>query len=312
MTINERRQAVMNKELEICLERVVSRSDGSRLWPELYFAQPMGFRALTLNLAVPNRPGPAPVLVYIHGGGWMFGHPNVQHPNLAAMNIFDALHAEGYAVARISYRLSGEGRFPMQLHDCKAAIRYLRKNAALFGIDERRIAVLGESAGGHLAMLLGLETPPEFEGTVGVEGYSSRVHAVIDWYGITNFRSLDAQRLANSPFVHDAADSASTHLLGGAISARPEAARDASPLTWVSKNAAPCLIQHGTGDIVVPPGQGDEYFAALGAAGVPAEIMRIEGADHCFVGADTRPIADKVISFLNGHLQAAGGMAGGA
>jgi acetyl esterase/lipase len=295
-------RAAARKELDVCLTRVDSLPGGGRIWRELFYAQPFGFRALTLSLAVPAGEGPRPVVIYIHGGGWMQGHPHSMHPNLAAMNIVDHLLAAGYAVARISYRLSGEGKFPTQIQDCKAALRYLAHHAGLFGIDPGRMAALGESAGGQLALLLGLETPAEFEGEEGMPGPTPALRAVIDWYGLTDFASLDAQSLPHARFVHDTPDSASGRLIGGRISEHPEAARRASPITWVSAGAAPTLIQHGVNDSVVPPGQGESLYTALHAAGAIAEWHPIENADHCFIGGDTTPIMPRVLAFLGRHL----------
>jgi acetyl esterase/lipase len=296
-------RAAARQELDVCLTRVDSLPGGGRVWRELFYAQPFGFRALTLSLAVPSGVGPHPVVIYIHGGGWMQGHPHSMHPNLADMGFVDKLLASGYAVARISYRLSSEGKFPTQIQDCKAALRYLAHHADLFGIDPARMAALGESAGGHLAILLGLETPAEFEGEEGLFGPTPKLRAAVDWYGVTDILQLDAQSLPNARFRHDTAESASGRLIGGRPSDHPDAARHASPITWVNANAAPMLIQHGVHDSVVPPGQGESLYAALVAAGVKAEWHPIENADHCFIGADTTPIMPRVLAFLNEHLR---------
>ncbi|KRA95566.1 hypothetical protein ASD83_18100 [Devosia sp. Root685] len=302
--MSDEARAAQRKELDVCLDRFESRADGARVWPELLYSQPFGFRALTMSLAVPPGQGPHPVVVYIHGGGWMLGHPHAMHPNLAAMDMVETLHAAGYAVARPSYRLSGEGKFPTQLQDLKAALRYLRHHATQFNIAPDRIASLGESAGGHLAVLLGLDTPPEFEGAEGFVEESGKVQAVINWYGVTDMLSLDAQALPTARFVHDAPDSASGRLIGGRPSENPEAARRASPITWVTPKAAPMLIQHGTADSVVPPGQGESLYQALQRAGVSAEWRPIEGADHCFIDGDITPIMPAVVDFLGKHLKA--------
>lgn len=300
--MSDQARAAQRKELDVCLERFDSLPDGGRVWPELLYSQPFGFRALTMSLTLPPGPGPHPVVVYIHGGGWMLGHPHAMHPNLAAMQIVDTLLDAGYAVARPTYRLSGEGRFPTQLQDLKVALRYLRHHAGLFAIAPGRIAALGESAGGHLAVMLGLETPAAFEGEEGFTEQPSQVQAVVNWYGITDIPNLDAQSLPTARFRHDAPESASSRLIGGRISENPEAARRASPITWITPRAAPMLIQHGTADSVVPPGQGEALHRALRAAGVPTEWHPVEGADHCFVGADTRPIMPMVLSFLEQSL----------
>lgn len=289
--------------LDQCLRRVVIEPDGGRFWPELLFAQPTGFRALTMSLRVPAGDGPRPLVIYIHGGGWLFGHPHSMHVNLAAMDIDAALLGAGFAVARVSYRLSSEGKFPTQLQDCKSAVRYLRHHADLFGLDPHRFASLGESAGGHLAILLGLETPAEFEGDVGVCGPSSRVNAVVDWYGITNLQTLVEQALPDSFVRHDTATSAPAQLIGGTIAQCPEAARAASPVTWVNQAAAPCLIMHGTMDRVVPAAQGRELDQAYQSAGASARLIMLEGADHCFDNYDTSNIMASVSAFLKSALR---------
>nr|WP_246349586.1 alpha/beta hydrolase [Devosia subaequoris] len=255
-----------------------------------------------MSLRVPAGDGPHPLVIYIHGGGWLFGHPHSMHVNLAAMDIDAALLGAGFAVARVSYRLSSEGTFPTQLQDCKSAVRYLRHHADLFGLDPERFASLGESAGGHLAILLGLATPAEFEGDVGVCGPSSQVNAVVDWYGITNLQTLVEQALPDSFVRHDTAISAPAQLIGGTIAQCPEAARAASPVTWVNQAAAPCLIMHGTMDRVVPAAQGAELYEAMKTANAVARWEPLEGADHCFTGYDTRHIMDSVIAFLQTAL----------
>lgn len=301
--MSDQARAAQRQELDVCLDRVESLPDGGRVWPELLYSQPFGFRALTMSLAVPPGPGPHPVVVYIHGGGWMLGHPHAMHPNLAAMNIAETLLAAGYAVARPSYRLSGEGKFPTQLHDLKTALRYLRHYAGLFNIAPNQIAALGESAGGHLAVLLGLETSAEFEGEGGFVEESANVQAVVNWYGITDIPNLDAQALPTARVQHDDPESASSRLIGGRISENLEAARRASPITWVTSKAAPMLLQHGTADSVVPPGQGESLHHALQQAGVPTDWHPIADADHCFIGGDTTPIMPAVLDFLDQHLR---------
>ena len=267
--MSDQARAAQRQELDVCLDRVDSLPGGGRVWRELLYAQPFGFRALTMSLAVPAGPGPHPVVVYVHGGGWMLGHPHAMHPNLAAMNIVDTLLVSGYAVARPAYRLSGEGKFPTQLHDLKTALRYLRHYVALFNIAPDRVAALGESAGGHLAVLLGLETPPEFEGDEGFVEENGRVQAVINWYGITDMLNLDKQSLPTARFVHDAPDSASARLIGGRISQNLDLARRVSPIAWVTSGAAPMLIQHGTADSVVPQGRGKASITPWGLPACP-------------------------------------------
>tara|TARA_R110002020_G_scaffold134252_32_gene299726 strand:- start:2495 stop:3403 length:909 start_codon:yes stop_codon:yes gene_type:complete len=302
--MSDKVRAAQREELDVCLDRFESRPDGGRVWSELLYSQPFGFRALTMSLAVPPGLGPHPTVVYIHGGGWMLGHPHAMHPNLVAMDIFETLLTAGYAVARPSYRLSGEGKFPMQLQDLKTALRYLRHHARLFNVAPDRIVALGESAGGHLAVLLGLETPPEFDGEEGFMEEDGKVQAVVNWYGVTDILNLDAQSLPTARFQHDTPQSASGRLIGGRPSDNSEAARCASPITWVTKKAAPMLVQHGMADSVVPPRQGESLCSALKQAGAPVEWRPVDGADHCFVGGDTTSIMPAVLDFLEKHLKA--------
>ncbi|MCP4386328.1 MAG: alpha/beta hydrolase [Hyphomicrobiales bacterium] len=166
------------------LRHSVSLEDGRKYWPELFFARPGGFRPLTLDLHIPSGGSSFPAVVYIHGGAWMMGHPKVDNPILNAMDIVGNLNAAGFAVARISYRMSAEALFPAQLQDCKAAVRYLRKHCKSLHIDPERFAAMGESAGGHLACLLGLTGDrPDLEGALGETEPGSNVQAVVDWYG---------------------------------------------------------------------------------------------------------------------------------
>lgn len=293
---------VLEREYAVFLDRVELTQEGHRLWRELFFACPEGFRPLTMSVRVPPGAVAPPLVVYIHGGGWMMGHPNAAHPVIANMEIDRTLAAAGYAVAKISYRLSSEAIFPAQIHDCKAAIRYLRRHAATLGIDATRIAALGGSAGGHLALLLGLDLPAELEGDVGTTGESSGVSAVVNWYGVGDLTTIEAQSTLAEALDHGAPMSPVARLLGGALAERRDKARTASPITYVNERAAPCLIQHGTADRVVPVEQARQIASAFARAGVPVEFDELQGADHCFVGIDTKPILPRVVRFLDAHL----------
>jgi acetyl esterase/lipase len=272
-------------------------------WPRLFYAQPAGFRTLTLDVTTPGQAGPYPTVVWIHGGGWFRGHYALTNRVVAKIDFMDALLQAGYAVARIAYRLSGEAQFPTQLHDCKAAVRYLRQHAATLGLDANRFAAMGESAGGHLACLLGLTgNRPELEGEVGIVGPSSAVQAVVDWYGPTELLTMDEQAPPSSFQPHNAPDSPEARMVGAPIQQDKERARHASPITYVSAAAPPFLIQHGTADRIVPVGQGRALAGALEAAGAKVTMIDVAGADHCFWGVDTAPIMPRVLSFLQANL----------
>ncbi|MEW6262523.1 MAG: alpha/beta hydrolase [Thermodesulfobacteriota bacterium] len=239
-----------------------------------------------LNLYVPeNRQGPLPLIVWIHGGGWKDGSRN--HCPILPWT------QKGYAVASLGYRLSQRAKFPAQIEDCKAAIRWLRVRAQEYNIDPNRMAAWGESAGGHLASLLGTAGDVA-EWEKGNEVGSSRVQLVIDWYGRANLI-----RVATDPAL---ADSPSALLLGGNGDKVAELARRASPITYVSADDPPFLIMHGDLDKVVPLAQSEAFAQALREAGVEVNLVVLKGAGH---GGEEflRPEYVKIIdTFLNKHL----------
>lgn len=224
-----------------------------------------------------------PVILWIHGGAWRAGDKGWV-PGLRSM-----LEA-GFAVASVNYRLAPAAVFPAQIDDCREAVRYLRRNAAELGIASDRIGVWGESAGGHLAALLG---------TTAHLDESARVSAVCDWYGPTEmvsmgFLSAVLKARGGGDPVGD--------LLGGALEHRDEAARLASPLTYVTPAAVPFLIMHGNADVVVPVNQSQLLVDALKKVGAEVEFVLMQGAKH----TDDRFLQPesirRVISFFQKHL----------
>ena len=281
------------------LSRIETDAEGVGHWRDVVFARFRGFRPLTLYLSVPRRASPPPLVVFIHGGAWLFGHPEVTNPVYRRIDPIGKLLRAGFAVARISYRFSGEGRFPTQLHDCKAAVRFLRNRAALFGVDPERFAAMGDSAGGHLAALVGLTGDrADLEGDVGEAGGSSGVQAVIDWFGPAELLTMREQALPDGMQGMNDAESPESQLVGGPIQQRREAATAASPIAYVSKSAPPFHIQHGARDRLVPLGQSQALHQALVAAGAASTLVVIEGADHCFWGVEADGIVERDIAFL--------------
>jgi acetyl esterase/lipase len=252
-----------------------------------------------LYVSVPRSLSPPPLVIFIHGGAWLLGHPMVTNPVYRRIDPIGKLLRAGFAVARISYRLSSEGPFPMPLHDCKAAVRFLRNRAALFGVDPGRFAAMGDSAGGHLAALIGLTSGRrELEGEVGDTTGSSAVQAVIDWFGPAELLTMREQALPDAMQGMDDADSPESRLVGGPLQERRAAAIAASPITYVSKSAPPFNIQHGSHDRLVPVGQSQALHRALVEAGAASTLKVIEGADHCFWGVQTDGIVERDIAFL--------------
>jgi acetyl esterase/lipase len=269
------------------------RADGVRHFAGNSYALVPGYRPLQLDVLVPPVPGRPPLVVWIHGGAWLTGDRRYLPETLVPGQLFQALLAEGLAVATIDYRHAREAPFPAQLHDVKAALRYLRAHADLLGVDVARIGVWGESAGGHLAALVALTaTRDDLEGDQGVTGPSSAVDVVVDWYGVADPDALP--RLELLP------DHPPDLLLAGA----DERTRtDAAPLRQVHPGAPPFLLIHGIADRVVPIEHSVRLQAALAAAGVPARLVRVEGADHIFDGAaDIDALVDLSVHYLLGAL----------
>ena len=216
---------------------------------------PGGGSSRSMDLYLPEHAaGPVPPIIYIHGGSWSEGSkeggPGMRLP------------AIGFAVAKINYRLSSQAVFPAQIEDCKAAVRFLRAHAADYHLDPRHIGAWGSSAGGHLAALLGTSGGVrELEGSEGGLNVSSRVQAVCDFFGPSNFTPVAGQASYESQERMDSPASPVFHLLGGPASKKPELAKLASPITFVSRSAPPFLIMHGDHDSVVPLEQSQLLYA---------------------------------------------------
>jgi acetyl esterase/lipase len=262
-----------------------------------------GFRPLLLDLYLPAAGAASgATIVYLHGGGWAVGTRRRFGRSFLSWSPtpLDLLAQAGFAVATVDYRLSGEARFPAQLHDVKAAIRWLRGNASRLGIDPSRVITWGESAGGHLAVLAGLTgVRAELEGDVGdFVGESSAVGGVVDWYGPMNLLSLSSQHRADSDKRPDDAGSWESSMVGAPLQTDPARTLAASPITYVHADAPPIQIHHGTLDSQVPHAQSVEFADALRAVGGTVELVTVEGSDHFWTGApDLAAIFDASLSF---------------
>jgi acetyl esterase/lipase len=204
-----------------------------------------------------------PLIVWIHGGGWRGGSRADFSP---AWTWVDS----GYSVASLDYRLSGRKKWPAQIHDVKAAIRWLRANADAFALDTARFVVWGESAGGHLAAMAGLTTPADaLDGAVGDHlETSSHVRGVIDYYGPTNFLEPIPKRWTPWSSVGE--------LLGCGVRKCMDRAMWASPVSYVNRGDVPFLIVHGIADTIVPPSQSFLLDSLLRAAHVPVELRIVK------------------------------------
>jgi acetyl esterase/lipase len=247
-----------------------------------------------LDLYLPKRAAnqkPLPLVAFIHGGAFRAGDKRTGWPMIARL-----VTSGEYAGASIGYRLSGEVTWPAQIHDCKAAIRWLRANAKKYNIDPDRIGVIGTSAGGHLVAMLGTSgNVAELEGTLGEHREtSSRAACVVDEFGPTDFLALYGGHNM-SP------DNPEAQLIGGPLGGKPDAARSASPIIFVSADDPPILVIHGTMDPAVAFNQSERFAAALKKAGVDVTFVRVEGAGH---GNFRNPeVPRRVQLFFDKHLR---------
>jgi acetyl esterase/lipase len=237
--------------------------------------------AQKLDLYFPDDTGPFPMVMMVHGGAFMFG--DKADPISTAGT--DALLKHGFAVANLNYRLSGEARAPAQIQDVKTAIRWLRAHAKEYNLDPEKFGAWGASAGANLVALLGTAIGiPALEGAeLGNPEVSSRVQAVVDWFGPIDFLQMDSQ-FSGKPAsqTHDASDSPESLLIGAPIQAHPDLVKMVNPITYISPKASPFLIQHGTEDNTVPMQQSQLLYTALLPAIGPEKVILtlLEGAGH--------------------------------
>jgi len=220
---------------------------------------------------------PLPVIVFIHGGGWRAGDKTG-----GAAQVGRFVSSGEYAGASIGYRLTGEAQWPAQIHDCKAAIRWIKAHASEYGLDATKIAVWGSSAGGHLVSMLGTSGDvKELEGTLGKNlDQNSKVTCVANYYG-----PEDLLTMVKQPSKMDrtkGSDYPEALLLGGSVPEKQALAKEASPVTHVSAGDAPFFTAHGSKDPTVPFAQGQEIHAALLKAGVPSYFQEMTNGGHGF------------------------------
>ena len=249
-----------------------------------------GGAKVQLNLARPkNGSGPLPAVLCIHGGGFRAGSREGYN------KLCLTLAQRGFVAATISYRLAPMHQFPAAVHDTKAAVRWLRANAAKYGINPDRIGVTGGSAGGHLAQFLGVTAGvKEFEG-VDNPGFSSAVTCVVNVYGPSDFtksygKSVDAHIVLPMWLGGDVESARARHI-------------QSSPLNWVNPNAAPTLLIHGTEDKYVAYEQAVWMRDRLTACGVSVELLTLEGAGHGFKGADAEKADAALIAYFEQRLK---------
>lgn len=247
---------------------------------------------LKLNLFLPDNATRPPLVIYIHGGGWRNGSYR--------KNLVPWMTDHGFALASVSYRLTDKATFPAQIHDVKASVRWLRAHAETYGYDATRIGVCGTSAGGHLAMLLGMSGDVEaLEGSVGEHaGQSSRVQAVVNYYGPSDF----VLRSKTQPAKTESPDGSAYLLLNGRASEQPDKARLASPAWQVSRDDPPLLILHGEKDATVLPDQAERIREAYESAGLSVACHFEKNAGHGGAVFFQGPNRTRVLEFFSKHL----------
>ncbi|QHT70917.1 alpha/beta hydrolase [Rhodocytophaga rosea] len=249
-----------------------------------------------LDIYLPSQSkGKLPLVIWVHGGGWM---TNDKYADMGYMKqtVKDFLD-NGYAFASIDYRFSTTAPFPAQMHDCNQAIEFLYQQASKYNIDRERIALIGFSAGGHLASVLGLSNNNSVTGFYPAQKKPSfKIKAVVDFYGPS-----DLLAFSSDPEIL-AAENPISLLLGASPIKRPDLAKAASPVSYVDKNDPPFLIIHGEKDESVPYTQSLLLQSYLDQVKVKNEVIIVDGAPHFGEKFDSESIRTKIFEFLKANL----------
>lgn len=276
----------------------------NRKWLDIPYVNESPSQKLDIYLPE-DRDGPFPVILSIHGGAFKAGDKgdNQVIPMLEGIN-------RGYAVVSINYRLSQEAKFPAQIFDVKAAVRWIRAHSKQYHFNPDKIAAWGGSAGGHLSALLGTSADvSELEDlSLGNADQSSRVQAVVDWFGPTDFLKMDEQlkeSKVKDPQKHSVADSPESELIGKNLEDAPELVMSANPETYITPDDPPFFIQHGFIDRLVPYQQSvylaQKLEAVVGREKVLLELFQDTG--HGGPAFSTEENLNKVFGFLDKYLK---------
>lgn len=296
---------------------------GVRGIPDVVYWTPVGYRPLTLDLYLPpvsmERPAAGfPLVLYIHGGGWMGNDSRHNGAFVDFPSVLASLSARGYVVASVNYRLSSEAKFPAQIEDVKASIRWLRLNASKYGIDPARVMTWGVSAGGHLAGLAAvsgdvpaleprakLYMPAAKDDPITSDDLSDIVQGSVAWYGIFDMATIAEQARQDHAASRDVPDAAEWQLLGcfGNTKANEKQIAAASPVTYVNAKSPPMLLIVGTEDTTVPYHQTLEMADKLKSAGVKHQLMVLPGVNHSFLGKTPQQTRDAVLKALAATFQ---------
>jgi acetyl esterase/lipase len=245
---------------------------------------------LKLDLACPvEGTGPFPAIVVLYGGAWRTGNKWGNRPTLAEFA------RRGYVAIAPQYRHCPKYIFPAQVHDVKAAVRWLRTHAADYRVDVDHIGAMGYSAGGHLSLMLGVTGPEDgLEGDVPRGSPSSKVQAVVNYFGPTDL---------SAPVVSGFSKGLIRDFLGGLPSEKPELALKASPVTFVSRDDAAILTFHGTKDPLVPYDQANRLANAMARVGLEGRTELIADAGHGWYGQEMKRTMEQTYDFFEMHLR---------
>ena len=256
---------------------------------------------LRLDVAMPAEGGPYPCVVLFHGGAWRGGSRqdlsvgDKDRNGKFAPSLIEEVASRGYVAVSASYRLAPKYPFPAQIQDARSAVRFLRANAKDYGIARDRIAAGGFSAGGHLALLLGLAEKVDGWDTGANLDQSSRVQCVVDFFGPS-----DLSLYSVSPAVEDAY---LVPVFGKACKTDPDVYKKASPITYASKTAPPVLILHGTFDFIVPIIHSENLQKKLKDAGTTVELITVSGEGHGWNGKTLARTTNDALKFLDANLK---------
>jgi acetyl esterase/lipase len=268
---------------------------GTILYDDLSYANDTLKKHL-LDIYLPTQTKDSyPLIIWIHGGAWM---SNDKYADMGYMKqTLKSFIDSGYAVASIDYRWSTMAIFPAQIQDCNQAIEYLYQHADKYKLDRKRFALIGFSAGGHLANLAGLSNN-NFVKDFYADGKKPhfKIRLVLDFYGPANFFTLKGNDSMDpkNPIIL---------LLGGTVANKPELAKEASPITYIDKNDPPFLIVQGEKDESVNPDQATALNTRLMSAGVKSELIIVPGAPHYGEMFDAKNIRERVFYFLGKYLK---------
>jgi acetyl esterase/lipase len=273
--------------LLITTSHVARAASAPRDFKDLVYATVDG-KPLALDVHMPAGVRHPPLVVFVHGGAWTTGSKN-QYPSF--------LVDRGFAVASIDFRSSNDARFPADVYDIKAGIRFLRAKASEYGYRSDRIAIVGASSGGHLAALVGVTNgEKQLEGTEGdYLNQSSSVQAIVSYFGASDLTTILAQ---STPVGLKVREPALQRLLGAPPDQVPDLARLASPIFHVDRNDPPVLLLHGDQDTQMPLNQVYELQWAYEQVGRHAEVMILHGVGHVSEPFFKGGPVDRVATFL--------------